>query len=186
MPDDTQLSLIYGKLTVRRSYYDPKTRHRMCECECSCIDHTVIVVRESDLRRGITSSCGCIGTKHGGTYSRTWQSWQAMRRRCYDPNYASYPDYGGRGVRVWPAWNDVEGGYREFVKDMGERPKGMTLDRIDPRGHYIPSNCKWSTDLEQAHNKRRLWDRRASEEDASEQGYWDEQERLAAESQSEK
>lgn len=112
-----------------------------------------------------------------------------MRRRCYDANFQSYPNYGGRGVRVWPEWNDPEQGYAAFVRDLGERPDGMTLDRIDPHGHYIPNNVRWATDYEQQHNRRRyvkrLWDLEmaagAGGSDAAEDAHWDreEQEHLA-------
>lgn len=181
----TQLALIYGKLTVRRSYRDPQQRRMVCECVCAC--GGTIVARESDLRSGHTVACGCVkrGLDRPRKDRRTYNTWMAMRRRCYDPKFQSYPNYGGRGIRVWPAWNDPETGYVTFVRDMGERPKGMTLDRRNPNMGYMPSNCRWATDLEQAHNKRRLWDRRMAEEDASEQEYWNEQERAAAESASE-
>lgn len=185
-----QLALIYGQLIVLSTYSDPKSGHRMCVCRCSCGGS--ITARDADLRRGHTVSCGCrkrtARLKHGAKHSRTYQTWMAMRRRCYDPKFQSYPNYGGRGVRVWPLWNDPDKGYEQFVADMGERPPGMTLDRRDPYGHYIPSNVRWATDYEQQHNKRRyvkrLWDLEMAEggSDAAEDAYWDaEEQREAAE-----
>ena len=87
---------------------------------------------------------------HGGTGTRTYASWRAMRVRCHNRNTAAWKDYGGRGVTVAPEWDD----FAVFLTDMGERPEGKTLDRIDPAGNYGPGNCRWATPLEQRHNWR--------------------------------
>lgn len=73
-----------------------------------------------------------------------------MRQRCENPNDEHYPDYGARGIRVHERWQLFE----NFVADMGERPKGTTLDRIRVNGHYEPGNCRWATAQEQNRNKR--------------------------------
>lgn len=75
-----------------------------------------------------------------------------MKRRCYNHNDISYQNYGGRGIKVCEWWLH---NFENFYKDMGERPEQMTLDRINNDGDYEPKNCKWSTYLEQAHNKRK-------------------------------
>jgi hypothetical protein len=90
------------------------------------------------------------GMSHqGGAYG----SWQEMRRRCFNPNDRNWPNYGGRGISVCARWCGAEG-FVNFYADMGQRPEGKTLDRINNNGHYEPSNCKWSTASEQARNRR--------------------------------
>ena len=81
----------------------------------------------------------------------TKQVWFAMMRRCYIPSTAHYSDYGGRGIEVCERWR---GSFDAFLLDMGTRPKGLWLDRIDNNGHYEASNCRWATRLEQQQNKR--------------------------------
>lgn len=88
---------------------------------------------------------------HGFYNSSTYQSWKMMKARCQRPTYDAYQNYGGRGITVCDAWQTFEG----FLADMGERPKGTSLDRIDVDGNYEPSNCKWATKLEQVQNMRK-------------------------------
>jgi hypothetical protein len=92
--------------------------------------------------------------KHGharrGIISRTYYSWKRMKRRCYGRNHINFCNYGGRGIQVCARWFD----FSNFLNDMGERPHGMTLDRIDPSGHYMPSNCRWASPKQQISNRR--------------------------------
>ena len=81
-----------------------------------------------------------------------YPTWLMMRQRCSNPNHRSYPRYGGRGITVCERWNTS---FLHFVSDMGERPDGLTLDRIDNDGNYEPSNCRWATRSEQELNKTR-------------------------------
>jgi hypothetical protein len=73
-----------------------------------------------------------------------------MLQRCFNPNIEKYKNYGGRGITVCERWLDFE----NFLSDMGEPPKGYSLDRIDNFGNYEPDNCKWSTQEQQQNNKR--------------------------------
>lgn len=127
-------------------------------CLCDCGRETV--VRGSDLREGKTKSCGCLhdelaskrNFRHGHSKgTRTYRSWMAMRDRCRYSNHKDYEHYGGRGIKVCERWQSFE----NFLADMGERPVGLTLDRIDPNGNYEPGNCRWATWSEQRENQCR-------------------------------
>lgn len=93
---------------------------------------------------------------HGATRGRgttpEFRSWLAMRQRCYYTKHAKYPRYGGRGIKVCDRWRDS---FANFLADMGPRPAGTTLDRIDNDGHYTPGNCRWATPAQQMENRTR-------------------------------
>lgn len=92
--------------------------------------------------------------RHGhakrGRKSPTYLVWENMRRRCNSPTAANYVNYGGRGIRVCEQWSSFKG----FLADMGERPDGLTLDRVDNDGNYEPGNCRWVTKFTQGQNRR--------------------------------
>lgn len=132
-------------------------RHTYWTCMCDC--GSVISVSGSKLKIGHTKSCGCIATervstlnrKHGRSRTALYAVWKTMRSRCYNPKHVSYQNYGARGIYVCDEWRNS---YEAFVNDMGERPVGLTLERINNDGPYAPWNCKWATCLEQSKNKR--------------------------------
>lgn len=79
-----------------------------------------------------------------------YRMWRGMLSRCENTNVSCYPRYGGRGISVCARWHD----FRNFLADMGERPEGRSIDRIDNDGNYERGNCRWATDAEQRANRR--------------------------------
>lgn len=156
----TQMNNLESRLTlVEKSvaYYIKGKRDVLDLYKCAC-GNTKAIHRQS-VKKGLTKSCGCLGTelrrksktKHGMLNSREYYSWNAMINRCYQKNNVGFKNYGGRGIKVCKKWRNS---FEAFYKDMGPRPKGHSLDRIDVNKGYSKSNCKWSSHKEQANNKR--------------------------------
>ena len=125
-------------------------------CTCDCGERICVVGHR--LRSGQTKSCGCLKDdvqrarliQHGHYNSPTYKSWSGMIQRCTNQKNLRYRDYGGRGITVCERWRN----FKKFLEDMGERPAGLTLDRIDNDKGYFLDNCKWATYFEQCHNRR--------------------------------
>lgn len=152
---------VFGRWTVlKQAPYDSTGTRWYCKCECG-VEKSVM---QRTLLNGRSTSCGCLSaearlkanTKHGHSghqnkkSSPTYKTWAAMKRRCSDKNHRSRANYYDKGIKVCKRWLCFKG----FLKDMGERPEGHTLDRIDSDKDYKPSNCRWATPQEQARNMK--------------------------------
>lgn len=160
--------LNYGRLTVISRDEDrtePSGRKRvywLCKCECG----KVVSVQYSALKAGKTKSCGCLKTernkkhftKHGFSKERLYQVWTDIKKRCSNPNYKQYKDYGGRGIIICDEWKNDYLFFRDWALKNGYNPYAKygecTIDRIDVNGNYEPNNCRWVTIKQQNNNKR--------------------------------
>jgi hypothetical protein len=130
--------------------------HWACRCDCG----TERVVWGAALKRGGTTGCGCTRvlsnfrhghTQAGGGKSPEYRSWDKMIQRCTNPNHASYPNYGARGITVCDKWRD----YAAFFADMGPKPPGRySIERVDNERGYSKDNCIWATQQAQLENRR--------------------------------
>lgn len=122
----------------------------LCRCDCG----KTITVVSTALRSGRTKSCGHARgiVKHRMVGTPEYSTWYGMITRCTNPRQPAYKNYGGRGITVCERWRNS---FAEFFTDMGPRPEGLSLDRINNDGNYEPGNCRWATRREQRLNSRK-------------------------------
>ena len=154
--------LTFDRLTVLKKL-DKRNAFGQILWECKCICGNIKEVGYSNLLRGSVKSCGCLQTDrnkadkttHGLSNLPEYGIWRNMISRCYNVNDDRYIDYGGRGIKVCDEWLSKDTGIKRFIDDMGFRISlKHTLDRINNDGNYEPSNCKWSSDIDQCNNRR--------------------------------
>lgn len=135
-------------------------RYRLeCVCGARITKPRFYLVRENPLQH-----CGCKAPKQDFPLTYTKRSWQMMHVRCEFPRHVAFRYYGGRGIKVCERWHKTNPeGFDNFVKDMGLRPQGLSLDRIDPDGNYEPVHsitgepqCRWATKTTQSRNQSKF------------------------------
>lgn len=132
----------------------------LCRCDCG----NEFIATGQDLRRGDYKSCGCFqhsksennsNYKHGccaGKTTPTYSSWSSMKKRCSNINNKDYHRYGGSGITFNEEWSV----FSNFLRDMGEKPEGYELDRIDGTKGYYKENCRWATRQQQNDNRKNV------------------------------
>jgi hypothetical protein len=166
-PVNDLLGKKFGRLAVVKRVENNRFGKSRWRCLCQC--GNFCDVDGSSLIQGLTSSCGCLhlenllqrppALRHGhasaSDNSPTYVSWRHMWERCTNENAINFQNYGGRGITVCRRWRLFE----HFLDDMGERPAGTSIDRIDSDGNYTPGNCRWATPKQQADNRRAVYER---------------------------
>ncbi len=148
----------FGRLIVVREDEAPSRATRwICTCDCG-ISKSFLA---SNLKIGRSQSCGCLArevransphkTIHGMNGTPEQRAWVAMKQRCKNPKNPQYKHYGARGISVCYSWDRS---FENFIRDMGSRPNGTSLDRIDNNAGYTKENCKWSSIDDQLSNRR--------------------------------
>lgn len=150
----------FNRLVVIKRVMDDKCGNRrwLCRCDCGILK----IILGCNLLTGNTKSCGCLQKEltssrsmlHGHRINKitsgTYATWQSLIQRCIHPTHRNYKNYGGRGITVCNRWLKFE----NFLTDMGKKPKGYEIDRIDNNKGYYKRNCKWVTSKENNRNKR--------------------------------
>ncbi|MGJ0429606.1 hypothetical protein [Methylobacter sp.] len=149
-----ETGMVYGDWTVINESKTPRKnendtgKYYTCKCKCN----NIYDVSRRSLIRGTSTQCKeCAVKKHGMDGTIIYRTWDGAKRRCTNPTNKDYKNYGGRGIKMCDRWVNS---FENFYKDMGDKPSGFQLDRINNDGDYSPENCKWSTPKENSNNRR--------------------------------
>lgn len=148
----------FGLWTVVRQAGNAPKGAALWLCDCACGTRRNVV--GSNLRNGVSTGCGCLGTAraatlnrtHGGSGSKLYRAWQNMAKRCNNPRTPNYANYGGRGIAICEEWASFEA-FRDWAMANGYADD-LSIERIDVDGGYNPSNCTWADAKTQARNRR--------------------------------
>lgn len=146
----------FGMLTVIERAEDrisSSGKHEiMWLCKCDCGNKKTVT--RSALTGGLTKSCGCLrGENHGMCDTRLYNIWIGIKKRCENPNRHDYNRYGGRGISICDEWKNSFSTFYNWALNNGYDDT-LSIDRENVNGDYEPNNCRWSTEEEQANNKR--------------------------------
>lgn len=131
----------------------------LCKCDCGDVKELSCNV----LTCGKTKSCGCLQkdiakknkTKHNGKYTRLYNTWLNIKRRCYNPSSKAFPYYGAKGIKMYDKWIHDFSAFKDWAYKNGYNDT-LTIDRINNDGDYEPNNCRWATLKQQANNKKNV------------------------------
>lgn len=139
----------FGKWTVLHYH---KNKYWMCQCECG----TVKPVLKVHLQNGQNTQCkSCSRKTHGLRKTSIYTVWASIKQRVMNPNCEAYKNYGGRGITLYEDWIGDFSKFEEYVRvNLGNRPDGYSLDRIDNDGNYEPGNLRWANRETQSKNRR--------------------------------
>ena len=144
------INATYKDWTILSEDTSGSKKHPRVFARCVCGKQKSVLVEH--LRSGKSTSCGCKRSlTHGLTHTPEYRVWDHLKQRCLNPANDRFGDYGGRGISVCDRWINS---FENFLSDMGERPSGTSIDRIDCDGNYTPENCRWATPKEQSGNLR--------------------------------
>lgn len=151
---DNLIGRTFGSLTIIEKIHNKKYATYLCKCSCGNQKEIV----GNSMIRGLTKSCGCLQKKivsdnfkkHGCVGSKEYNIWKSMNQRCHNPNNSAFKYYGEKGINVCKEWRNS---FETFLKDMGNKPEGKSLDRINNEDGYSKENCRWADKIQQMNNR---------------------------------